>query len=67
MIDPQQARLIEQDRKLRAAMGVLADIAHANTEDLAAACDVIETHTRNADLLRKAAFARDIIKSETSK
>ncbi|WP_299558659.1 hypothetical protein [uncultured Sulfitobacter sp.] len=62
--DPIHARLIAQDRKMRAAVAVLRDMVHADIDTLEAACTTIETHTRNADLLRRVATAREIIKHE---
>lgn len=58
--DPVQQKLFENDRALREAIGVITDIAHATPDQLVEAADTIERLTRNADLLSRAKWAREI-------
>lgn len=58
------AKAIKTDRQLREAARTLRDIDHATVEELREACEFVETHTRNADLLSLAGWARAIIRLE---
>lgn len=58
--DPVQQKLFENDRALREAIGTITDIAHATPAQLVEAADTIERLTRNADLLSRAKWAREV-------
>lgn len=58
--DPVQQKLFENDRALREAIGVITDIAHATPDQLVKAADTVERLTRNADLLSRAKWAREV-------
>jgi len=62
--DPVQTKLFENDRALREAIGVITDIAHATPDQLVEAADTIERLTRNADLLSRAKWAREVAETE---
>jgi hypothetical protein len=58
---------MDQERAVRDAMGVLADVTEHTTDALATACDTVELYTRDPDTLSKAAFVREIIEAEQPK